>query len=285
MSEPALTAPPRPGANNLNLRETPTSHFVKARSSSAIFTGSTSTTSRTRASHGSSRRSCAPAVRVTYRFTATSSSCRSNSREAVSTAALAGVTGYRQRRTFPRHPHFRHQRYPKAEADSRGADVPRIAYAYAGGRSRRSAKSVRLWIGDRRESGRLRSCEGCSALNPEEDPNTALFSIDVIQVPLVGAGERAHRQSAAHLRRHGDRRHCGAVERRRPRARDAAARATNQCHDLTVFPELGLAAGACSGNGILLDISDPVNPLRLDGSSTKISPTGTQRRSTTTARR
>ena len=42
------------------------------------------------------------------------------------------------------------------------------------------------------------------------------------------------------------------------------ARATNQCHDLTVFPELGLAAGACSGNGILLDISDPINPVRLD---------------------
>ena len=35
---------------------------------------------------------------------------------------------------------------------------------------------------------------------------------------------------------------------------------TNQCHDITVFPEVGLAAGACSGNGILLDISDPVNP-------------------------
>ena len=39
---------------------------------------------------------------------------------------------------------------------------------------------------------------------------------------------------------------------------------TNQCHDITVFPEIGLAAGACAGNGILLDISDPVNPVRLD---------------------
>ena len=39
---------------------------------------------------------------------------------------------------------------------------------------------------------------------------------------------------------------------------------TNQCHDITVFPEIGLAAGACSGNGILLDICDPVNPVRLD---------------------
>jgi hypothetical protein len=39
---------------------------------------------------------------------------------------------------------------------------------------------------------------------------------------------------------------------------------TNQCHDITVFPEVGLAAGACAGNGILMDISDPVNPVRLD---------------------
>ncbi len=39
---------------------------------------------------------------------------------------------------------------------------------------------------------------------------------------------------------------------------------TNTCHDITAFPEIGLAAGACQGNGILLDISDPVNPVRLD---------------------
>jgi hypothetical protein len=39
---------------------------------------------------------------------------------------------------------------------------------------------------------------------------------------------------------------------------------SNQCHDITVYSALGLAAGACSGNGILLDIKDPVNPKRLD---------------------
>ncbi|MGC4084419.1 MAG: hypothetical protein QM736_20465 [Vicinamibacterales bacterium] len=39
---------------------------------------------------------------------------------------------------------------------------------------------------------------------------------------------------------------------------------TNQCHDITVFPEIGLAAGACSGNGILMDISDPEHPARVD---------------------
>jgi hypothetical protein len=39
---------------------------------------------------------------------------------------------------------------------------------------------------------------------------------------------------------------------------------SNQCHDITVYSALGLAAGACSGNGILLDIKDPVHPKRLD---------------------
>ena len=105
---------------------------------------------------------------------------------------------------------------------------------------------------------------GCSALNPEEDPNTALFSIDVIQVPLA-APEQARIVSRprifadrstgaiAGLWKGGD--HGPGTQR---------TRQTTQCHDLTVFPELGLAAGACAGNGILLDISDPVNPVRLD---------------------
>ena len=39
---------------------------------------------------------------------------------------------------------------------------------------------------------------------------------------------------------------------------------TDQCHDITVFPSLNIAAGACSGNGILFDITDPYNPKRLD---------------------
>ncbi|MGY0004102.1 LVIVD repeat-containing protein [Micromonospora sp. I033] len=39
---------------------------------------------------------------------------------------------------------------------------------------------------------------------------------------------------------------------------------TNACHDITAYPEIGLAAGACQGNGILIDISDPANPVRID---------------------
>ncbi|MGJ7442328.1 LVIVD repeat-containing protein [Aquipuribacter sp. MA13-6] len=42
---------------------------------------------------------------------------------------------------------------------------------------------------------------------------------------------------------------------------------TNTCHDVTAFPEVGLLAGACQGNGILVDISDPVNPERIDAVS------------------
>ncbi|MEJ2503741.1 MAG: hypothetical protein P8177_10595, partial [Gemmatimonadota bacterium] len=38
----------------------------------------------------------------------------------------------------------------------------------------------------------------------------------------------------------------------------------DQCHDITLYPELGVAGGACEGYGLLLDIRDPVNPRRLD---------------------
>jgi len=41
----------------------------------------------------------------------------------------------------------------------------------------------------------------------------------------------------------------------------------SQCHDITVYPALGLAGGACEGHGLLLDISDPVNPYRLDAAA------------------
>ena len=35
-----------------------------------------------------------------------------------------------------------------------------------------------------------------------------------------------------------------------------------QCHDITVYPEMGVAGGACAGYGLLLDIRDPANPVR-----------------------
>ena len=40
--------------------------------------------------------------------------------------------------------------------------------------------------------------------------------------------------------------------------------ASDACHDITAYPAIGLAAGACEGNGILIDISDPAHPVRID---------------------
>jgi hypothetical protein len=46
-----------------------------------------------------------------------------------------------------------------------------------------------------------------------------------------------------------------------------ADRGPTQCHDITVFPSIGYAGGACEGYGMLLDIHDPANPVRLDAVS------------------
>jgi len=121
-------------------------------------------------------------------------------------------------------------------------------------------------------TGSVRSAEelaGCSGLKPDEDPNTALFSIDVIKVPIVAPQTAAivnrprifadpKSGAISGLWQGGD--HGEGTQK---------TSVTNQCHDITVFPEIGLAAGACSGNGILLDIRDPVHPVRLDDVSDK----------------
>ena len=92
--------------------------------------------------------------------------------------------------------------------------------------------------------------------------NTALFSIDVIEIPLADpAAARivdsprifAQDGRIAGLWRGGD--HGEGTQE---------TRVTDQCHDISVFPSLNLAAGACSGNGIILDIADPLAPKRLD---------------------
>ena len=105
---------------------------------------------------------------------------------------------------------------------------------------------------------------GCSDESPGENPDTALFRIDVIRIPLARPAEArivsrpavfrdADTGALAGLWRGGD--HGPGTQR---------TAESSRCHDITAFPEIGLAAGACSGNGILLDISDPVNPVRVD---------------------
>jgi hypothetical protein len=174
---------------------------------------------------------------------------------------------------------------------------------------------------------------GCSALAPEEDPNSALFRIEVIKVPLADptkaaivssprifedldappqhgaspADLEANRQALAAARARGAftvdiqgtvqvlpdgfaRGMLDSLVRLRngsgdPTTADSAKlradlpaliarliggggnrvpRGPSQCHDITVYPAIGLAGGACGGYGLLLDISDPANPRRID---------------------
>ena len=109
--------------------------------------------------------------------------------------------------------------------------------------------------------------EGCSAETPDKDANTALFRIDVIKVPVAAPQEAKvvssprvfidPRTGALNGLNNG-----GSHDKGAEKPAD-----TNQCHDITVYSAIGLAAGACSGNGLLLDIHDPVHPKRVDAVS------------------
>jgi len=179
-------------------------------------------------------------------------------------------------------------------------------------------------------SSRVRSAEelpGCVAAPPSEDPNSALFRIEVIRVPLAHPEQAAivssprifndlmappqHGASPADIAAMEAARARGAFiaelggrERILPdrmvapmldsivdarggtvaTAADSAALreyiptlfarfarpqptgprpGPTQCHDITVYPAIGLAGGACGGYGLLLDISDPSNPIRI----------------------
>jgi hypothetical protein len=124
---------------------------------------------------------------------------------------------------------------------------------------------------------------GCSALNPEEDANSELFRIEVIQIPVahpedahvvskppilagldsvVHHGETAADSLAAAARRQAAAAR-GDARAQRPAGPRPPARGPQQCHDITVYPAIGLAGGACGGYGVLLDIRDPAHPKRV----------------------
>jgi hypothetical protein len=125
---------------------------------------------------------------------------------------------------------------------------------------------------------------GCVDAPVEEDPNSALFRIEVIQVPLA-APEQAKIVSSPRIfsglaapARHGElladslladsldavaaKAAADSGKPRRPMPPQPQTGPT-QCHDITVYPAIGRAAGACGGYGLLLDISDAANPRRI----------------------
>jgi hypothetical protein len=108
---------------------------------------------------------------------------------------------------------------------------------------------------------------GCSdEKSPEKGSNTSLFRIDVIKVP-VAAPQDAKVVSSPRVfidPRTGALNGLNNGGTHGKNGKEEKPADTNQCHDITVYSAIGLAAGACSGNGLLLDIKDPVNPKRVD---------------------
>jgi hypothetical protein len=153
-------------------------------------------------------------------------------------------------------------------------------------------------------SARVRSEEelpGCKD-GPIDDPNTARFRLEVIRVPLA-APEKAAIVSSPRIfydlappPRHADPGRggggaaaaggdtdafAGGGRAAAPAAAAAPAEGgggrgggrggppsgPNQCHDITVYPDIGLAGGACGGYGLLLDIREAAHPIRIDAAA------------------
>jgi hypothetical protein len=135
----------------------------------------------------------------------------------------------------------------------------------------------RIWVYNSgtagiRSSAQLAGCSPASTTNPA----TSAYSIDVIEVPLA-APRTAKVLGSPRVMAVGSN-----IAGLTPQGRQAVLRpddprasapgnapggqtvaATSACHDITAYPAIGLAAGACQGDGLLLDISDAANPKRI----------------------
>jgi uncharacterized protein (DUF305 family) len=110
--------------------------------------------------------------------------------------------------------------------------------------------------------------EGCYDESPG-DYRTALFRIDVIEIPIDDPSRSRIVHSPAVFADPEEGIMAG-LWRGGDHGEDTQETdITDQCHDITVYPEKKIAAGACSGNGILFDISDPLNPQRIDAVTDK----------------
>ena len=105
--------------------------------------------------------------------------------------------------------------------------------------------------------------EGCVDDSPG-DNRTALFRIDVIEIPVDRPAEARIVASPTIFADPETGRPAGLWRGGHHGDETQETERTDHCHDITIFPEHGIAAGACSGNGILFDISDPLRPRRLD---------------------
>ena len=124
-----------------------------------------------------------------------------------------------------------------------------------------------------RSATELASCKalpaGTNLTTPHFDEGLSQFRIEVIRVPLA-APQNAAVVNGPRLFKNDATGQLNSLQNGPPMPLHPSGTpyspspSTDSCHDITTYPEIDLAAGACEGNGLLLDISDPANPVRID---------------------
>jgi hypothetical protein len=119
-----------------------------------------------------------------------------------------------------------------------------------------------------RPATELAGCAGLPApiTTPQIEQGQSQFLVEVIRVPLA-APQNAAVVHKARLMQVGDiingLQNAPTTPQHPSNTNWSPTPSTDSCHDITVFPAKDIAAGACEGNGILIDISDPAHPTRI----------------------
>jgi hypothetical protein len=114
---------------------------------------------------------------------------------------------------------------------------------------------------------------GCNNGTDPADPNNSLYRLDVIRVPLAhpeqaevvtGARIFTGLDAAPQSTMRSSRRRARAPQAGQPARQAPPPTGPRNCHDVTAYPAMNLLAGACASYGLLVDISNPMKPVRLD---------------------
>jgi len=116
---------------------------------------------------------------------------------------------------------------------------------------------------------------GCRNGADPADETNSLFRLDVIRIPVarpqdaaVVTGARIFTGLAPAAARGGRARPARALAGAdSAMMAQLAANGPRNCHDVSAYPAMGLLAGACASHGLLVDISNPEKPIRLDAAA------------------
>ena len=110
--------------------------------------------------------------------------------------------------------------------------------------------------------GAREAMAGCVEGTDPADEKNSLYRLDVIRVPLANPEQAEVVTGARIFTGIGPRPRRGSQAA--PPANAPPQAGPRNCHDVSAYPAMGLLAGACSSYGLLVDISNPERPVRLD---------------------